>query len=166
MPIRSADAPFLSKLFADKRYIFSIRHPFDVVLSAFKQRFKQNFAMEHFRRFDTSVRIYDFTMSQWFSVFSMDDPRVHYIRYDKLVTEFEPTVRGALDFLGVAWDDKVQDFAESAQKRSARTPSYLKVRQGLSIGVQSSWRNYDFLFTSKDAQPLHKWAKFFGYETA
>jgi hypothetical protein len=165
LPIRSSEAKFLVKLFPDKRYIFSIRHPFDVVLSAFKQHFAPNFAMEHFRRMDTAIRMYDFAMSQWFSVFSMDDPRVHYVRYDELVTDFEPTIRAALAFLGAEWDPRVLDFASAAQTRAARTPSYQKVRQGLSIGVQSSWRNYDFLFTGAEAKPLRKWAEFFGYET-
>lgn len=165
MPIRSAEALFMTKLFPDKRYIFSIRHPFDVVLSCFKQYFAPNFAMEHFRRFDTTVKMYDFALSQWFETFGMDDPRVHYVRYDALVTDFEPTIGGTLQFLGVPWNDSVLSFASAAAKRSARTPSYQKVRQGLSIGVQSSWRNYGFLFESEAAKPLYNWAEFFGYPT-
>ena len=42
LPIRSADAEFITKLFPEWRYIFSIRHPYDVVLSCFKQRFTPN----------------------------------------------------------------------------------------------------------------------------
>jgi hypothetical protein len=75
-------------------------------------------------------------------------------------------VRAALGFLGVEWDEAVTRFAEAADARSARTPSYQKVRQGLKIGVQSSWRNYGFLFQSEAAKPLHKWAAFFGYPTS
>jgi hypothetical protein len=165
MPMRSADAVFLVKVFPETRYVFSIRHPFDVVLSCFKQDFTPNVAMEHFRTFENAVKLYDFTMTQWFSVYSLDDPRVHYVRYDTLVTEFEPTVRGALDFLNVPWDDAVLGFAKAAESRSTRTPSYQKVRQGLTIGVQTQWRNYGFLFQSPEAKPLFKWAEFFGYPT-
>jgi hypothetical protein len=165
LPMRSAEAVFMAKLFPDKRYIFSIRHPFDVVLSCFKQHFSRNIAMEHFRTFEGAVKLYDFTMQQWFSVHGLDDPRVHYVRYDTLVTDFEPTIRGALEFLGAAWDDRVHDFAAEADKRGARTPSYQKVRQGLAIGVQTAWRNYGFLFESDTARPLHEWARFFGYPT-
>jgi hypothetical protein len=165
MPMRSAEARFLAKVFPDKRYVFSIRHPFDVVLSCFKQHFKPNIAMEHFRTFENAVKLYDFSLSEWFSVFSMDDPRVHYLRYDTLVTEFEPSVRGVLGFMGLEWDDAVLGFAKVADTRAARTPSYQKVRQGLSIGVQTQWRNYGFLFQSPEAQPLYKWAEFFGYPT-
>lgn len=166
MPLRSAEAAFLVKVFPDKRYVFSIRHPFDVVLSCFKQYFGRNIAMEHFRSFDTAVRLYDFTMTQWFGAYSLDDPRVHYLRYDTLVEEFEPSVRAALGFLGADWNDAVLNFAAGASVRSARTPSYQKVRKGLTIGVQSSWRNYGFLFQTAEAKPLHRWAEFFGYPTS
>lgn len=165
LPMRSAEAGFMAKVFPDKRYIFSIRHPFDVVLSCFKQHFGHNIAMEHFRSFDTAAKLYDFTMTQWFAVHGLDDPRIHYVRYDTLVTDFEATVRGTLDFLGLPWDGNVLNFAQLADQRGARTPSYQKVRKGLGIGVQTAWRNYRFLFQSHAAKPLYEWARFFGYPT-
>jgi hypothetical protein len=165
MPIRSADAAFITKLFPEWRYVFSIRHPYDVVLSCFKQRFTPNAAMENFRTIDGAARLYDLAMTEWFKQHSMDDPTVHYVRYDDLVTNFEPVTRATLDFLGVEWDDAVKDFSRSAEQRAAKTPSYQKVRQGLSIGVQTQWRNYRFAFESEATKPLAKWAEFFGYET-
>jgi sulfotransferase family protein len=166
MPMRSSEAALMLKMFPDKRYIFSIRHPFDVVLSCFKQQFSRNIATEQFATFENAVKLYDFSMSQWFAVHGLDDRRVHYLRYDDLVTSFERSMRGVLDFLGAAWDPAVLDFAERADNRFARTPSYQKVRQGLTIGVQSAWRNYGFLFQSAVARPLRKWADFFGYPAA
>lgn len=165
MPMRSAEAVFMAKAFPQKRYIFSIRHPFDVVLSGLQQHFSPNIAMAHFQSFETAVGLYDFTMNQWFSTYTREDQRVHYLRYDDLVTEFDASVARVLSFLGVAWDDRVREFAQVASQRSARTPSYGKVRQGLSIGVQTAWRNYDFLFQSPAAKPLYRWAEFFGYPT-
>ena len=166
MPIRSADAAFISKLFPDWRYIFSIRHPYDVVLSCFKQRFTPNPAMENFRSIESSIRLYDIAMTEWFQHHTMDDPTVHYVRYDELVTNFEPITRGVLEFLDVPWDDAVRDFSKGAENRAAKTPSYQKVRQGLSIGVQTQWENYRFVFQSEAAKPLKKWADFFGYSVA
>lgn len=165
MPIRSADAAFISKLFPEWRYVFSIRHPYDVVLSCFKQRFTPNAAMENFRSIDGAARLYDLAMTEWFKQHTMDDPDVHYVRYDDLVTKFEPVTRATLDFLGVEWNDSVRDFSKSAEQRAAKTPSYQKVRQGLSIGVQTQWRNYRFAFESAATKPLAKWAEFFGYDT-
>lgn len=165
MPLRSADVPFLVKLFPEWRYIFSIRHPFDVVLSCFKQRFAPNAAMENFRTIEDTVRLYDYAMTRWFQTFDLDDPRVCYVRYEELVLDFEATLRRVLGFVGLGWNDAVTDFAEAAAKRAARTPSYAKVRQGLGIGVQTAWRNYDFIFEGSVADPLRKWADKFGYDT-
>lgn len=166
LPMRSAEAAFMSRVFPDKRYIFSIRHPFDVVLSCFKQSFARNIAMEHFRTFDGAVQLYDFTMKQWFGSYSLNDGRVHYLRYDALVLGFEESMRGVLSFLGLEWDESIRKFADLAAQRSTRTPSYQKVRQGLTLGVQSQWRNYGFLFQSDAARPLFRWAEFFGYPTS
>ena len=165
LPLLSAEATFIRRVVPNRRYIFSVRHPFDVALSCFKQRFAPNEAMDSFRTIEQTVRLYDYAMNEWFANFSMDSAAVCYVRYDDLVTAFVPTTSRVLSFLGLDWDASVATFAETAETRSARTPSYAKVRQGLSIGVQTAWRNYDFLFNTPEAKPLHKWAEFFGYPT-
>jgi hypothetical protein len=140
-PMAAADAGFNVRLFPDKRYLFAIRHPYDVVLSCFRQDFAPNMATDNFRSFEDAARLYDFAMTEWFSVFSLDDSRVQYVRYDALATRFEETLRPVLEFIGAGWNPTMLDFADSAEGKAGRTPSYLKVRQGLSIGVQTSWRN-------------------------
>jgi tetratricopeptide (TPR) repeat protein len=165
LPIISAEAKFLKKLLPQKRYVFSIRHPYDVVLSCFKQAFGPNIAMDNFTTFEDSCRVYDFTMNEWFSQFTLDSEEVCYIRYDRLVTDLKGEVSRVLAFLGAEWDENILQFAERAEAREVKTPSYAKVRAGLTIGVQSSWRNYEFLFRGKEARPLDRWVKFFGYET-
>ena len=180
-PIRSVYGPLLRRLFPDKRYIFSIRHPYDVVLSCFRTPFGANMSMIHFNRFADACAIYDMAMTNWFDAFPETDtvpgPRrgndsalgdsgpVCTVRYERLVNEFETELQAVLDFLGVPWDDSVTRFAESAKRRRAKTPSYSKVRKGLSIGVQSAWRDYKFLFEIPEAEPLHHWATRFGYDT-
>jgi hypothetical protein len=165
LPVRSIFAPFMQRLIPDQRYIFSIRHPYDVVLSCFQQRFSPNPAMSSFLTVRGAIELYDETMRAWFSVHSLDSPQVKYVRYHDLVTDFRNTVEPVLDFIGLDWDEAIESFAEKAEQRAARTPSYQKVRQGLSIGVQTYWKNYDFVFKRPEAEPLTKWAKFFGYET-
>jgi tetratricopeptide (TPR) repeat protein len=165
LPVRSIFAPFLQRLIPDQRYIFSIRHPYDVVLSCFQQRFRPNAAMSSFLTIRGAIELYDETMRAWFSVHSLDSPQVKYVRYHDLVTDFRNTVEPVLDFIGLDWDEAIESFAEKAEQRAVRTPSYQKVRQGLSIGVQTYWKNYDFVFKRPEAEPLTKWAKFFGYET-
>lgn len=165
MPLASGDAGYLRKILPSMKYIFSIRHPNDVVLSCFRQNFVHNPAMENFRTIADAVALYDRTMAEWFSVHSLnDDPSVCYVRYEDLVQDFRPTLERVLDFIGVGWDDAVLNFVEAADKRFAKTPSYKKVRSGLSIGVQSSRENYKFLFETKETAVLKKWVKHFGYD--
>jgi hypothetical protein len=162
-PMRGLFAKFTRRFLPGQRTIFCVRHPCDVVLSCFRQRFVVNPGMESFTDWKAAIGLYDFAMSQWFDVHGLDDAETHYVRYDALVTDFAPTVRAALDFIGVPWDDLVHDFAAAADDRAALTPSYQKIRRGLSMGVQTYWRNYRFLFDTPDAAPLRRWATHFGY---
>lgn len=164
MPLDSINAPLQAKLFPGRRYIFSIRDPRDVVLSCFKTNFLPNDAMEHFRTLAGACRLYDLALSRWFDHFGLDDARVCYVRYDTLVTNFEAEVRRVLHFLGAEWHATVLDVAKTAQKRHTTTPSYEKVRKGLTLGIQSSWRNYRHLFDGDDMRPLARWVEFFGYD--
>jgi hypothetical protein len=119
--------------------------------------------MENFRTLASAASLYDFTMTQWFGVHSFNDPTVCYVRYEELVNDFRPTVERVLGFIGAGWDDSILGFAENAERRFAKTPSYQKVRSGIKIGVQSSWKNYDFLWDTKETAVLKKWVKHFGY---
>lgn len=152
-------------MFPEQRYIFQIRHPFDVALSCFRQLFQSNPVTDQFRTFQSTVAAYDFAMTEWFALFGLDHPLVHYVRYEELVSSFEPTMRQTLSFLGAAWDPAVLTFVDHAKQRAGKTPSYSKLRQGLQIGVQSNWFHYRFLFETREAEPLHRWAAFFRYPT-
>lgn len=162
-PMMGANIKYLEKLMPQKRYIFSIRHPYDVVLSNYKQIYNQTVEMVGLNTIYDACVQYDFVMQQWFDVFSEPNARVHYVTYDALVTDFERVVRGTLGFLGVDWSDEVSAFAASSAERAVRTPSYAKVRQGLGIGVQTTRRNYDFLFDARCRALLDPWVDRHGY---
>jgi hypothetical protein len=65
--------------------------------------------------------------------------------------------------MGLAWNDGVRNFQQIAATRRVATPSYLKVRQGLNLGIQTAWRNFDFLFAQKESRCLDHWVNVFGY---
>ncbi|PSL17571.1 tetratricopeptide repeat-containing sulfotransferase family protein [Shimia abyssi] len=162
-PIIGSNIKYMEKIFPSKKYIFSIRHPYDVVLSNWKQDYAQNIAMTAFNDIHTSCVLYNHVMSDWFEVFPGKTDRVYYIKYDELVNDFDAVIGGALDFLGVEWTDEVRNFAENASKRAVRTPSYANVRKGLSLGVQSSWQNFEFLFDEECRKLLDPWVERFEY---
>ena len=163
-PIIGANIKYLQKIFPTKRYIFSIRHPYDVVLSNYKQDYQQNIAMAAFNDIHDACVLYDYVMRNWFEVFPGETDRVYYVKYDDLVNDFERVIRGALEFIGVPWTDEVNNFAQNSTQRAVRTPSYANVRKGLTIGVQTSWQNFEFLFDQRCRALLDPWAKRFGYQ--
>lgn len=162
-PIIGSNIKYMEKIFSNKRYIFSIRHPYDVVLSNFKQDYAQNIAMAAFNDIYNACVLYDYVMKSWFEVFPGETDRVHYIKYDDLVNDFDRVIEGALEFIGVEWTEDVRNFAENAGKRAVRTPSYANVRKGLTIGVQTSWQKFDFLFDPRCRELLDPWVERFGY---
>jgi hypothetical protein len=162
-PILSANIKFMEKIFPTKKYIFSIRHPYDVIISNFKQSYEQNIAMAAFNDMYEACILYNKVMTDWFDVFPDETDRVCYIYYDDLVLDFQNQMERALSFLGVEWTDEVLNFMEHSKKRSIKTPSYANVRKGLGIGVQTSWKNFDFLFDDKCIALLEPWVKKFGY---
>lgn len=163
-PIISANIKYMKKIFPQKKYIFSIRHPYDVVLSNYKQDYQPNIAMAAFTEIREACELYNYVMTNWFDVFPGETDFVQYVKYDDLVNNFEPTIRDVLKFLGVPWTDEVTKFAEHSAKRAVRTPSYANVRKGLTIGVQSSWQNFEFLFDQHCKDLLDPWVKKFGYQ--
>ncbi|WP_299794167.1 sulfotransferase [uncultured Marivita sp.] len=162
-PIISANIKYMEKIFPNKRYIFSIRHPYDVVLSNLKQVYSQNSAMSAFNDVKSACVLYNAVMSDWFEVFPSETDRVCYVKYDDLVENFKFEMERVLKFLSVDWTDEVLNFVEHSQKRAVRTPSYKNVRKGLTIGVQTSWQNFDFLFDSDCRSLLDPWVERFEY---
>lgn len=65
---------------------------------------------------------------------------VHHLRYEHLVEDPEPQLRGIFEFLGLPWDDAVLRFHES--KRTVRTPSAEQVRRPLNREGMETWRPY------------------------
>ena len=163
-PIISSDIKYMENIFPNKKYIFSIRHPYDVVLSNFKQVFKQNTAMAAFNDMHQTCELYNMVMTNWFEVFPGDTDRVHYVYYHDLVLDFKSQMEKVLSFLGLNWTDEILNFVEHSEKRPVKTPSYTNVRKGLGLGVQSSWENYNFLFDDKCRALLNPWVEKFGYD--
>jgi tetratricopeptide (TPR) repeat protein len=162
-PMLGASIKYLEKLMPNKRYIFSIRHPYDVVLSNYKQIYNQTTEMVAFNKIHEACVQYDFVMRNWYDVFPEADERVYYVVYDELVNDFDRVIQGALDHIGVQWSDEVSAFAQSSSNRAVRTPSYAKVRQGLGLGVQTTRQDYGFLFDKTCRKLLDPWVERQGY---
>ena len=159
-PFSTMRLPLLSKLFPEAKIIFAIRDPRDVVLSCFRRSFNINANTFHFTSLDSTARLYDVMMTAGEAYIARLPLKVHRLRNEDLVADFEGVVRGLCDFLDVEWTEALKDFATT--DRSIATPSSTQVRRGLNDEGIGQWRNY-----ARYLEPvmpiLAPWIDRFGY---
>jgi hypothetical protein len=142
LPLNTVMLPLVQRLFAGAKIIFALRDPRDVVLSCFTQRFRMNPAMYNFLSIETAARHYDAVMALADAVRRRFPLRLHYVRYEDLVSDFDATVATLLSFLELPWSDKVRDYVATAKARRIRTPSAPDVRLPLYTSSIQRWRRY------------------------
>ncbi len=165
MPIRTPYAAFILRLFPRSRILFSLRHPYDVVLSNFMQNYAANEIFVHFYTLEESARIYDRTMRIWKKSIELPgEKRCHYVRYEKLISETSTTLAGACSFLGIPYDDTLSDHRKSLASRGRiGTNSYHQVTEAIYQRSNERWRNYRVQMESV-SERLEAHCRYFGYD--
>jgi len=67
--------------------------------------------------------------------------QIHEINYEETVSDIDRQSKALLDFVGLAWDEKVLSFHQS--DRAVQTPSRWQVRQPIYQSAKERWRNYE-----------------------
>lgn len=163
LPMNMVEAGLIHRIFPQARFLFVQRHPCDCVLSCFMQNFTMNEAMVNFLDLAGAARLYDKVMTLWRTYREVLPLAVHTVRYESLIEADRETLAPILDFLGLAWDDGVWNYAETASRRGKiATPSHHQVTQPLYTHARGRWQRY-----SAQMQPvlpiLLPWARRFGY---
>ena len=163
LPLRLAQAGAVQRLFPEARFLFALRHPYDVVLSCFMQELQPNPAMTNFYSLEGAARFYDLVMSMWAQHRAQLPLSVVTVRYEALVDDLEAEVRPALAHLGLDWDPQVAAFAEHARSRRIRTPSYSQVSKGLYSSARARFVEYLPQFSAEVRALLDPWVERWGY---
>lgn len=163
LPLNAVFLPVIYRLFPMAKIVLAVRDPRDSVLSCYQQRFGMNAAMFQLLRLDSAARYYDAVMALVRAARAKLPLAVHEVRYESVVSDFDTTVRGVLDFLGLPWDEAVRNYAETAKARAIGTPSAAQVVLPLYASAQGKWRNYRS-FVEPVLPTLEPWVKAFGYE--
>jgi tetratricopeptide (TPR) repeat protein len=121
------------------RIIHMRRHPVDTAISIYTTplRTPPNYGCDKANialYFSQYLRL----MSHWRQV--LPSSRFMEIDYEDLVQNSEPTMRRALDFCGLDWNDACMHPEHNP--RSVRTPSFWQVRQPLFTSSIGRWRHY------------------------
>jgi len=140
-PFNGIKLPIFARLFPDARIVIMRRDPRDILLSCFRINFTPGTAAwalsdltEGAHHYDALMRLIDCCRENLPLAY-------HEVRYDRLVTEFAPTVRALADFIGLTWTDAFTQFDRTAKARGVRTASETQVRKGLYNGG-GQWRRY------------------------
>jgi tetratricopeptide (TPR) repeat protein len=143
LPLNLLQMPLIKLLFPNAKIILAIRHPCDVILSNFMQHFDVNMAMANFFTLEDAVHYYGRTMSLWEKYTSKLTMDYHVVKYESLVDNFNQEVRGLLEFLGVDWEDRVENYNEHAKNRVINTPSYESVVEPINTSAKYRWKRYE-----------------------
>lgn len=161
-PLHSTKLPLIARLFPDARILFLIRDPRDVVLSCFRRNFTMNSSMFEFLSLQRTARFYDIVMRLRETYIQKLEMDWFDLRLEDLIEDFDSTARATCAFLGVAWDERLRNFAEMAKDRRIATPSATQVIRGLNREGIGPWRNY-----RRHIEPvlpmLAPWIEKFGY---
>ena len=161
-PFNGIKLPVIARLFPDARVLIMRRDPRDVVLSCFRINFTPSTAAWAFSELEEAARHYDALMGLTELCRERLPLAFHEVRYDQLVTAFEPTVRQFAAFIGLEWTEAFRAFNRTALARGVRTASATQVRRGLYDG-RGQWRRY-----AEQLAPvlpiLAPWVERFGFE--
>jgi tetratricopeptide (TPR) repeat protein len=161
-PLGGIKLPIIARLFPQARVLVMRRDPRDVVLSCYRINFTPSPAAWAFSDLAEAARHYAALMELTQTCRGRLALAFHEVRYDRLVTDFEATVRDMADFIGLAWTDDFRRFDRTAQTRGVQTASATQVRRGLYDG-RGQWRRYAVQLAP--ALPiLAPWVERFGFE--
>ncbi len=145
LPTQYLAMGYIHLCFPNAKYIHCQRHPADSFISSFQNNMKQ------FHEYSFDQLLYAETylakqnlMAHWKSIFP---ERIFDLKYEKLVTKPEETVREMLDFIGLPWDSACMSFFE--RDRTVKTFSRDQVRNPIYTSSVYRWKKYE-----KNLEPL------------
>ena len=138
MPLNEFNLGLIGLVFPAAPLIHVIRHPLDIMVSAFSNHFTHGyqcgFALE------TAARHYALTAELVAHYRSEMTLRYLPVRYEDIVADQEGAVRRMLGFIGAAFDSAC--IAPHENRRYARTASYAQVTEKLYDRSRERWRKY------------------------
>ena len=162
LPLNIIYIPEILRVFPNSKFIFSLRHPFDCVLSCYFQNFKLNSPMSNFLKLDDAANFYNSVMEIWIKSNKIFNPNICELKYEDLIFSFENSINKVLDFLKIEWHDELFNFNEIAKKRKISTPSYYQVTEPINNNAIGRWKNYNTEI-NKIKPIIEKWVNFYRY---
>lgn len=163
LPLNILRIPLIRQLYPQAKFILSMRHPLDSILSCWMQNFRLNSAMAVMTDLDKIVELYCAAMGCLEQCRLDSDLKVHTIRYEDLISDLSGETTALLEFLDLDWEPQMANYRETALKRGRiDTPSYSQVVQPVYSDAKFRWLNYQ-KHLEKYSEAVQPWIKEFGY---
>ena len=138
-PLNFRHLGLISMLFPNARVIHCTRYPLDTGLSNYFQRFSSHYDYSYdLRNIGHFYGEYARLMEHWRKALPM---KMIEISYEDMITDTEPMVRRALEFLGLEWDERC--LAPHTNPYAVETASNWQVRQPIYGQSVKRWRHYE-----------------------
>ncbi len=161
-PLNAIALLHIARLFPNARILVALRDPRDCVFSCFQQRFGMSQAMFQFLQLDTAASYYGKVMSIVTAIRDAGTLPMHFVRYERVISDFRDEVEEMIRFLGLDWEDSLLDYRSTAKSRHISTPSASQVIQPLYTSSIGKWRNFQ-PWIGDQFGPLELWAREWGY---
>jgi hypothetical protein len=162
-PFHLMQVPLIHRLFPGARFILSLRHPVDVVVSCYFCNFRPTPTLDNFLRLESAAEFYDLAFAMWEKARDVIPINVHTVLYEQLVDNPEAQLRRLAEFLGLEWRDELLDHTGTAASRSLiATASYAQVTEPIYRSSAGRWERYR-VHLEPVLPVLRPWAEKFGY---
>jgi Tfp pilus assembly protein PilF len=141
-PFHSFKLPLIARLFPEATILFAQRDPRDIVLSAFRRRFQLSAPTYQMLTLHGTAALYDAAMALFEATAAAFPVAMPTVKLEQLIADFDGTVRGVCETLGVPWDERLRRFAEDARERGVFTPSAPQIARGINPEGVGKWRDY------------------------
>jgi hypothetical protein len=91
---------------------------------------------------DGTAALYDATMRMVEASEAAFGLFTHPVQLEALIADFDGETKAVCDFIGIAWDEGMRDFAAGVRERGVFTPSGPQLAQGLNAQGVGKWRDY------------------------
>ncbi len=163
LPLNIVRVPLIKRILPNAKFILSVRHPCDCVLSCYMQSFAMNAAMANFLTLKDAANLYHDMMSLWQACETNLSLDVHQVRYEDLIEDFEQEVDGVVTFLGLKWDDAILEYRERIEEKGlVTTPSYHQIGEPIYDRATARWERYRE-YLQPQMQVLEPFLNAFGY---
>lgn len=138
MPLNEVHLGLISLLFPSSPLIHVVRHPMDVVLSAFSHHLTHGYYCAY--GLESIAHHYVRVMELVWHYRAELTLRYLAVRYEDMVADMSSSMRRMLGFIGEMFDERCVNFQDNP--RLPHTPSYSQVSEGLYDRARFRYRHY------------------------